>query len=99
MNTELKDLITEIEPEFSNNGSFYNAMPNGISLYFENDKYLIDLKLKDEVLTSEIWIDEEQTEIRLSEEDFYYNLLSKLLNEEIENVKECYEAEKYEERY
>jgi hypothetical protein len=99
MNTELKDLITEIEPEFSNDGSFYNSLPNGISLYFENEKYVIDLQLKDEVLTSEIWINEDQQEIKLSEEDFYYNLLSKLLNEETEKVKEYYEAEKYEERY
>ena len=99
MNTELKDLITEIEPEFSNDGSFYNSLPNGVSLYFENEKYVIDLKLKDEVLDIDIWLGEEQMEVTPNDEDFFNNHLSKLLSEQRGYVKEYYEAEKYEERY
>jgi hypothetical protein len=71
MNAELKDLITEIEPEFSNDGSFYNSLPNGVSLYFENEKYVIDLQLKDEVLDVDIWIGEEQMEVTPIDEDFF----------------------------
>ena len=66
-------------------------------MYLDTDDNLIELNLKDDVLHSNIWIDEDE-QYQLTEEDanFIYDHLNKLLDDEIELTKRYYNEEKFE---
>ena len=99
MEDKLKNIIIAIQPEFESEDSWYNKyqLPNEVSLYLDTDKCLIDLHLKDDVLHSNICINEDE-QYQLTEEDanFIYDHLNKLLDDEIELTKRYYNEEKYE---
>ena len=98
MHTKLKNIIKIIQPEFESEDSWYNEqLPNEVSLYLDTDEHLIDLHLKDDVLHTNIWIEEEEYELTEEDAEFYlqapeYNLL----DNEIELTKRYYNEEKYE---
>lgn len=97
MDTKLKNIIKIIEPEFESEDSWYNEqLPNEVSLFLDTDEYLIDLHLKDDVLHTNIWIEEEEYQITEEDADFIYKHLNKLLDDEIELTKRYYNEEKYE---
>ena len=98
MHTKLKNIIKIIQPEFESEDSWYNEqLPNEVSLYLDTDEHLIELNLKDEMLHSNIWINEDE-QYQLTEEDanFIYDHLNKLLDDEIELTKRYYNEEKFE---
>ena len=99
MEDKLKNIIIAIQPEFESEDSWYNKyqLPNEVSLYLDTDEHLIELNLKDEMLHSNIWINEDE-QYQLTEEDanFIYKHLNKLLDDEIELTKRYYNEEKYE---
>ena len=97
MDTKLKNIIKIIQPEFESEDSWYNEqLPNEVSLYLDTDEHLIDLHLKDDVLHTNIWIEDEEYEVTDKDADFIYNHLNKLLDDEIELTKRYYNEEKYE---
>ena len=97
MDTKLKNIIKIIQPEFESEDSWYNEqLPNEVSLYLDTDEHLIDLHLKDDVLHTNIWIEDEEYEVTDEDADFIYKHLNKLLDDEIELTKRYYNEEKYE---
>ena len=97
MDTKLKNIIKIIQPEFESEDSWYNEqLPNEVSLYLDTDEHLIDLHLKDDVLHTNIWIEDEEYEVTDKDADFIYKHLNKLLDDEIELTKRYYNEEKYE---
>jgi len=97
MDNKLKNIIKTIQPEFESEDSWYNEqLPNEVSLYLDTDKHLIDLHLKDDVLHTNIWIEDEEYEVTDEDANFIYKHLNKLLDNEIELTKRYYNEEKYE---
>jgi len=96
---DLKDIILSLEPEFTDSESFINALPIGVHLNLDNENYLIDLTLKNDLLEFDIWIGEEKYIPTYSDEVFFSKHLSRLLEDRLEIVKDYYEAERYEEGY
>ena len=97
MDNKLKNIIKTIQPEFESEDSWYNEqLPNEVSLYLDTDKHLIDLHLKDDVLNTNIWIEDEEYEVTDEDANFIYKHLNKLLDNEIELTKRYYNEEKYE---
>jgi len=97
MDIKLKNIIKIIQPEFESENSWYNEqLPNEVSLYLDTDEYLIDLHLKDDVLHTNIWIEEDEYQLTEEDADFIYKHLNKLLDDEIELTKRYYQEEKFE---
>jgi len=97
MDTKLKNIIKIIQPEFESEDSWYNEqLPNEVSLYLDTDEHLIDLHLKDDVLHTNIWIEDEEYQLTDEDADFIYKHLNKLLDDEIELTKRYYNEEKCE---
>jgi len=97
MDTKLKNIIKIIQPEFESEDSWYNEqLPNEVSLYLDTDDCLIDLHLKDDVLQTNIWIEDEEYNLTDEDANFVYEHLNKLLDDEIELTKRYYNEEKYE---
>ena len=97
MDNKLKNIIKTIQPEFESEDSWYNEqLPNEVSLYLDTDEHLIDLHLKDDVLHTNIWIEDEEYEVTDEDANFIYKHLNKLLDNEIELTKRYYNEEKYE---
>ncbi len=97
MDNKLKNIIKIIQPEFESEDSWYNEqLPNEVSLYLDTDEHLIDLHLKDDVLHTNIWIEDEEYEVTDEDANFIYKHLNKLLDNEIELTKRYYNEEKYE---
>jgi len=97
MEDKLKNIIKTIQPEFESEDSWYNEqLPNEVSLYLDTDEHLIDLHLKDDVLNTNIWIEDEEYEVTDEDANFIYKHLNKLLDDEIELTKRYYNEEKYE---
>ena len=97
MDIKLKNIIKIIQPEFESEDSWYNEqLPNEVSLYLDTDEHLIDLHLKDDVLHTNIWIEEEEYQLTEEDANFIYKHLNKLLDNEIELTKRYYNEEKFE---
>ena len=97
MDTKLKNIIKIIQPEFESEDSWYNEqLPNEVTLYLDTDEHLIDLHLKDDVLHTNIWIEEEEYQLTEEDANFIYKHLNNLLDNEIELTKRYYNEEKYE---
>ena len=97
MDIKLKNIIKIIQPEFESEDSWYNEqLPNEVSLYLDTDEHLIDLHLKDDVLHTNIWIEEDEYQLTEEDADFIYKHLNKLLDDEIELTKRYYQEEKFE---
>ena len=97
MDSKLKNIIKIIQPEFESEDSWYNEqLPNEVSFYLDTDEHLIDLHLKDDVLHTNIWIEEEEYQLTEEDANFIYKHLNNLLDNEIELTKRYYNEEKYE---
>jgi hypothetical protein len=97
MDSKLKNIIKIIQPEFESEDSWYNEqLPNEVTLYLDTDEHLIDLHLKDDVLHTNIWIEEEEYQLTEEDANFIYKHLNNLLDNEIELTKRYYNEEKYE---
>jgi len=96
MKIELKNLIKLITPEFERETSFFNDLPNEVSLHLDEGIYVIDINLKDDCLDASVWIKESEYNLLSEDIDFIYNYLNDLLDYEIELTKQYYDAERYE---
>ena len=95
-NKEIQDLLLEIKPEFNSFGNGFQQFPNAITIYKETeDGIVIDLYMVNDVLTAQIWLNE-QSEYILSdlEVSYIYVYLNSLLEYELQLYKNTFEIEK-----
>jgi len=94
-NKKVEEFLKSIEPEFNSFGSGYYQLPNAITVYKESpDSMIIDLYLIDDVLTTQIWLNEDDEYILTDLEISYiYVYLNSLLDDEIRLTKQYYEQE------
>ena len=94
-NKKVEEFLKSIEPEFNSFGSGYYQLPNAITVYKESsDSMVVDLYLIDDVLTTQIWLNEDDEYILTDLEISYiYVYLNSLLDDEIRLTKQYYEQE------
>ena len=94
-NKKVEEFLKSIEPEFNSFGSGYYHLPNAITVYKESpDSMVVDLYLIDDVLTTQIWLNEDDEYILTDLEISYiYVYLNSLLDDEIRLTKQYYEQE------
>ena len=98
MNTQLKSKIKSIEPEFTDTDANISriSLPNQVALYLNNNDYLIDITLTDDLLEAKIHIGRDEIKLSNKEIKWLYTYLDELLTNQIELTKMYYEAEQYE---
>tara|TARA_R110002153_G_scaffold59259_1_gene161931 strand:- start:931 stop:1254 length:324 start_codon:yes stop_codon:yes gene_type:complete len=94
-NKKVEEFLKSIEPEFNSFGNGYYQLPNAITVYKESpDSMVVDLYLIDDVLTTQIWLNEDDEYILTDLEISYiYVYLNSLLDDEIRLTKQYYEQE------
>lgn len=92
---DLINIIKTIEPEYKNTDQCINPLPNEVELLLDNEDYLIELNLKNDVLETNFWQGVEQYKASDDEIDFIYNYLEQLLLNKIEETKVYYNANNY----
>ena len=92
---DLIKIVKTIEPEYKNTDQCINALPNEVELTLDNEDYLIELNLKDDVLKTNFWQGVEQYKASDDDIDYIYNYLEQLLLNKIEETKEYYNEHNY----
>ena len=92
---DLIKILKTIEPEYKNTDQCINALPNEVELTLDNEDYLIEVNLKDDVLKTNFWQGVEQYKASDDDIDYIYNYLEQLLLSEIEQTKEYYNENNY----
>ena len=92
---DLIKIIKTIEPEYKNTDQCINPLPNEVELTLDNEDYLIELNLKDDVLKTNFWQGVEQYKASDDDIDFIYNYLEQLLLNKIEETKVYYNEHNY----
>ena len=92
---DLIKIVKTIEPEYKNTDQCINALPNEVELTLDNEDYLIEVNLKDDVLKTNFWQGVEQYKASDDDIDYIYNYLEQLLLSEIEQTKEYYNENNY----
>ena len=92
---ELIKIIDSIALEYRNSDQFINPLPNEVEIQEDNERHLIDISFKDEVLKTNIWDGEEQYHPTQEEVNYIYNYLQTSLVKEIEKTKEYYQEHNY----
>ena len=92
---DLIKIIKTIEPEYKNTDQCINPLPNEVELLLDNEDYLIEVNLKEDVLKTNFWQGVEQYKASSDEIDFIYNHLEQLLLKKIEETKEYYNEHNY----
>ena len=92
---DLIKIVKTIEPEYKNTDQCINPLPNEVELTLDNEDYLIELNLKDDVLKTNFWQGVEQYKASDDDIDYIYNYLEQLLLSKIEETKEYYNEHNY----
>jgi len=92
---DLIKIIKTIEPEYKNTDQCINPLPNEVELMLDNEDYLIEVNLKEDVLKTNFWQGEEKYNASSDEIDFIYNHLEQLLLSKIEETKVYYNEHNY----
>jgi len=92
---DLIKIVKTIEPEYKNTDQCINALPNEVELTLDNEDYLIELNLKDDVLKTNFWQGVEQYKASDDDIDYIYNYLEQLLLNKIEETKVYYNEHNY----
>jgi len=92
---DLIKILKTIEPEYKNTDQCINPLPNEVELLLDNEDYLIEVNLKEDVLKTNFWQGVEQYKASSDEIDFIYNHLEQLLLKKIEETKEYYNEHNY----
>ena len=92
---DLIKIVKTIEPEYKNTDQCINPLPNEVELMLDNEDYLIEVNLKEDVLKTNFWQGEEKYNASSDEIDFIYNHLEQLLLSKIEKTKEYYNEHNY----
>ena len=92
---DLIKIVKTIEPEYKNTDQCINALPNEVELILDNEDYLIEVNLKEDVLKTNFWQGEEIYKASDDEIDYIYNYLEQLLADKIEETKQYYNEHNY----
>jgi len=92
---DLIKIVKTIEPEYKNTDQCINPLPNEVELMLDNEDYLIEVNLKEDVLKTNFWQGEEKYNASSDEIDFIYNHLEQLLLSKIEETKVYYNEHNY----
>jgi hypothetical protein len=92
---DLIKIVKAIEPEYKNTDQCINPLPNEVELTLDNEDYLIELNLKDDVLKTNFWQGVEQYKASDDDIDYIYNYLEQLLLNKIEETKVYYNEHNY----
>ena len=92
---DLIKIVKTIEPEYKNTDQCINPLPNEVELMLDNEDYLIEVNLKEDVLKTNFWQGEEMYNASSDEIDFIYNYLEQLLTDKIEETKQYYNEHNY----
>ena len=92
---DLIKIIKTIEPEYKNTDQCINPLPNEVELMLDNEDYLIEVNLKEDVLKTNFWQGAEIYKASSDEIDFIYNYLEQLLLSKIEETKVYYNQNNY----
>ena len=92
---DLIKIVKTIEPEYKNTDQCINPLPNEVELMLDNEDYLIEVNLKEDVLKTNFWQGEEIYKASSDEIDFIYNYLEQLLLSKIEETKVYYNQNNY----
>jgi len=92
---DLIKIVKTIEPEYKNTDQCINALPNEVELTLDNEDYLIELNLKDDVLKTNFWQGVEQYKASDDDIDYIYKYLEQLLLNKIEETKVYYNEHNY----
>ena len=92
---DLIKIVKTIEPEYKNTDQCINPLPNEVELTLDNEDYLIELNLKEDVLKTNFQQGEEKYNASSDEIDFIYNYLEQLLLSKIEETKVYYNEHNY----
>ena len=92
---DLIKIVKTIEPDYKNTDQCINPLPNEVELTLDNEDYLIELNLKDDVLKTNFWQGVEQYKASDDDIDFIYNYLEQLLLNKIEETKVYYNEHNY----
>ena len=84
---DLIKIVKTIEPDYKNTDQCINPLPNEVELTLDNEDYLIELNLKDDVLKTNFWQGVEQYKASDDDIDYIYNYLEQLLLSKIEETK------------
>ena len=92
---DLIKILKTIEPEYKNTDQCINPLPNEVELMLDNEDYLIEVNLKEDVLKTNFWQGAEIYKASSDEIDFIYNYLEQLLLSKIEETKVYYNQNNY----
>ena len=92
---DLIKIVKTIEPEYKNTDQCINPLPNEVELMLDNEDYLIEVNLKEDVLKTNFWQGEEKYNASSDEIDFIYNHLEQLLLSKIKETKVYYNEHNY----
>jgi len=92
---DLIKIVKTIEPEYKNTDQCINPLPNEVELMLDNEDYLIEVNLKEDVLKTNFWQGAEIYKASSDEIDFIYNYLEQLLLSKIEETKVYYNQNNY----
>jgi hypothetical protein len=92
---DLIKIVKTIEPEYKNTDQCINPLPNEVELTLDNEDYLIELNLKEDVLKTNFWQGVEQYKASDDDIDYIYNYLEQLLLNKIEETKVYYNEHNY----
>ena len=92
---DLIKIVKTIEPEYKNTDQCINPLPNEVELTLDNEDYLIELNLKDDVLKTNFWQGVEHYKASDDDIDYIYNYLEQLLLNKIEETKVYYNEHNY----
>ncbi len=92
---DLIKILKTIEPEYKNTDQCINALPNEVELTLDNEDYLIEVSLKDDVLETNFWQGEEKYNASDDDINYIYNYLEQLLTDKIEETKVYYNEHNY----
>lgn len=92
---DLIKILKTIEPEYKNTDQCINPLPNEVELTLDNEDYLIEVNLKDDVLKTNFWQGVEQYKASDDDIDYIYNYLEQLLLNKIEETKVYYNEHNY----
>ena len=92
---DLIKIVKTIEPEYKNTDQCINPLPNEVELMLDNEDYLIEVNLKEDVLKTNFWQGVEQYKASDDEIDCIYIYLEQLLLNKIEETKVYYNEHNY----
>jgi len=98
MENHIKLAIEAIEPSYDTNSSYHYPIPNEITLSIYSGRCSIDINLKGELLSVEVFNEDVWVDMTEQDIEYLYKYTNGLLEEEIELTKRYYEEERYEEQ-